>query len=241
MWENFKLLVEEILVFPIAPKWDAAVPWRITFNHFLFQKTYTCFHFAGSRWRLHHKKYYCWQPHILLLFYTHTKYLPLNCPDSSTPNNNTPRVTSSSPFYNSQYDSAAAFRNGTTTFSEGNFKRHFVCINFTTALRRSGVEIQLFRGKFQASFRVHILYRQRCSVQEWNYNFSEGNFKRRFVCIKLFHSSTWAYNQNMKAHIRPIHFCALCKYFMSKNLCGVSIGRIEVTCGRIYMAGLWAC
>ena len=126
-------------------------------------------------------------------------------------------------------------------FSERNFKRRFVCINFTTALRRSGVELQLFRGKFQASFRVHILYRQRCSVQEWNYNFSEGNFKRRFVCIKLFHSSTWAYKQNMKAHIRPIHFCALCTYFLRKNLCGVSIGRIEVTCGRIYMAGLWAC
>jgi len=29
---------------------------------------------------------------------------------------NTPHVTSSSPFYNSEYDSAAAFRNGTTTF-----------------------------------------------------------------------------------------------------------------------------
>jgi len=83
--------------------------------------------------------------------------------------------------------------------------------------------------------------RQRCSVQEWNYHFSEGNFKRRFVCIKLFHSSTWAYKQNTKAHIRPIHFCALCTYFLRKNLCGVSIGRIEVTCGRIYMAGLWAC
>lgn len=58
------------------------------------------------------------------------------------------------------------------------------------------------------------------------------------MCIKLYHSSTWHYKQKMEAHSRLIHFCALCIYFLCEKLCWVGTCRIEVTCGRIYAAGL---
>jgi len=42
----------------------------------------------------------------------------------------------------------------------------------------------------------------------------------------------------MTVHIRPIHFCALCMYFLCENLCAVCIGTMKGTSGRVSTGGI---